>query len=191
MKKSNLIRSIGFLAAFTSLSASGQLAKNNLKLDPSTLMHGQSYVSNSTDKSAIVASPSEESDKASLEKIRLLNEKMYHDFTKFFKGATDLRISDINGSTHIYCKVNNVPTRILYNKKGRWQHTIRYLTAANIPDEVSGLVEDAFPGFEIKSATAVSVGDKTAYLVNIQGYKLMKTIRVVGNEWDVYTNFSN
>lgn len=181
MKKSNLIRSIGFLAAFTSLTASAQLAKNNLKFDPATLLTSKSYT----------ATPSEESDKASMEKIRVMNEKMYKDFTRFHKGATDLKVSDINGSTHIYCKVNNVPTRILYNKKGRWQHTIRYLTSANIPAEVREIVEEAFPGFEIKSATAVSVGDKNAYLVNIHGYKLMKTIRVVGNEWDVYTTFSN
>src|SRR5689334_7812093 len=71
-------------------------------------------------KSAVIAS---DADKLALENIKNTNEKMYKDFSSKYKNATKIQTNLVDNSTVISCDNDGKFSRILYDRKGRWQHT--------------------------------------------------------------------
>lgn len=178
MKKSPLILAAVLIFAVALPSfLSAQYAKSDITFNHSTLYASAKYML------------SEESDRNALENLKLVNAKAYSSFAKEFKGAKDIYVMHRDNSTFISCLVDGTRTRILYNAKGKWQHTIRYIEPSKIPSNVTALVNGAFEGFTILRGTHVIVGVDEAYLVDIERCKEFKTIRVVGNEFDVYREF--
>jgi len=131
-----------------------------------------------------------DADKLALEDIKLTNGKMYQDFTTRFKGATNINMSRNHNAIFISCATGEDFNRITYNKKGRWQNTIRTYDNSKLPENVREQVEYAYPHFEIfGGAIEVHVSNKIAYLVSIEDKKSWKRIRVVDGEMDVYEEY--
>lgn len=178
MKKTTLILAAVLIIAVAMPSfVSAQYAKSDITFNHSTLYASAKYML------------SEESDRNALENLKLVNAKAFSNFSKVFKGAKDIFIMHRENSTFISCMVDGTRTRILYNAKGKWQHTLRYIEPSKIPSNVIALVTGAYEGFTILRGIHVIVGVDEAYLVDIERCKEFKTIRVVGNEFDVYQEF--
>ena len=150
-------------------------------VNPAT--YGQTS-SNFNAKSVVIAS---DADKLALENIKSMNEKMYKDFSSKFRNATNIQTNSIDNSTVISCDADGKFSRILYDRKGRWQHTITSYDSDKLPFDVREAVEDAYPRYQIYGAAVeVTVGDAKAYLVTIENKTSWKRIRVVNGETDVY-----
>jgi len=144
------------------------------------------------DKKALLNSISDasESDKLALESIKSINSRMYRDFSKNYKNATDIRVSKVDNHSSISCYIDGSLTRIMYRKNGRWQHTVRTYENEKLPAEVRELVSGAYPRYSIFGGVIeVNVGTKTAYLVTIEDKTCWKRIRVVEDEMDVYEEY--
>ncbi|OLY92220.1 hypothetical protein SAMN05444008_12431 [Cnuella takakiae] len=128
-------------------------------------------------------------DAATLDGLKLRNEKLFKSFTSQFRNVSDISIYPEENKTIFYCMVDGIRNNILYTNKGRLVHTVRYYEASLLPKTVTGIIEDAFPGYELKTVSEVTVDGRTAYLVSIENKRKFKTVRVVNDDWDIYNEF--
>jgi hypothetical protein len=132
-----------------------------------------------------------DADKMALESIKSTSSRMHENFSEKFKNARDIKVSQVKKHTMISCYVGEKMSRILYNKNGRWRHTITTYENALLPENVRDFVEYSYPRYAIFGGIIeVTVGDTTAYLVAIEDKKGWKRIRVVNGEMDVYEEYA-
>ena len=131
-----------------------------------------------------------DADKLALENIKMTSARMYGDFTKRFKNATNIHINEDNNAIFVSCSTEGDFNRITYNKKGRWQHTVRTYDNAKLPENVREQIEYGYPRFTIFGGVIeVHAAGKVAYLVTVEDKKSWKRIRVVDGESDVYEEY--
>lgn len=121
--------------------------------------------------------------------LKMTSPRVYRNFTREFRKAKDVLISQQNGETFIYCKIDGIPNRIGYDTKGNWHHTIRYYDEADLDYSIRKMVQDSYGSFEIKGVTEVNVGDKTAYLVSLENKKMWKVIKVIEDNLEETESF--
>jgi hypothetical protein len=178
MKKFSIILLIALVAMFSFGPALN--AQTSIK-------NGQTF-----NKEAIVNSlnVTSDADKLAMENMKATNSRMYSDFSKHFKNATDIKSSQIKNSTLISCNMDGKLTRVLYNKNGKWQHTITTYESDKLAESIRDQVSDAFPRYSIFGGVIeVEAGNKKAHFVTIENKSSWKRIRVVDGEMDVYEEF--
>jgi hypothetical protein len=169
-------RALGLCAIITLSLGSYAQSSNSAIFEKSTLVSSANVVS--------------DADRLALESIKLENTKMYRDFTKNFKNASEIQAnSDEDRNTFILCKVDGITTRILYNKHGVCKRITRTYDETHLPSAVRSQVKNSFPGYSIFNVTEVTANGKLAYLVNMKGENLWKIVRVVDEEMDVYKEY--
>lgn len=77
-----------------------------------------------------------------------------------------------------------------YNKKGNWVSTIKSYDETKLSIQIANAVKTAFLGYFIVWVTELKVGNVTAHLVKIEGKDLLKTIRVLNDEFDVIEEYT-
>ena len=115
-----------------------------------------------------------------------INARALKDFTKSFKNADNVNWFEMKDGFVAKFKNDGVETKAFYDHKGRWSATIRTYGEDKLPQDVRKLVKSTYYDYSIYIVNEVTVGDKTAFLVQIQDEKTLKTIRVVDGEMDVY-----
>ena len=129
-------------------------------------------------------------DKMALESLKAVNVKMHNHFSKNFKNATDIRIHPKADHIQISFKENGTSNTVQYNKKGKWQYSLRTYDESKLSDNIRNDVETAYPGFIVFGfVNEVDVLDKTATLVMIENKDSWKRIRIVDNEISVYEEY--
>src|SRR5688572_26280051 len=128
---------------------------------------------------SITAPASEESDKTALARIKSHNVGAYNHFTRSFANASGIFVTQSRGNMFIYCNTKDVRNRVLYNKKGKWQNTVRYYELVHLDAELHRRLRYAFPDFTpFGTVTEVQAGNQTAYLVTIEDCSSWKRIRM-------------
>jgi len=115
---------------------------------------------------------------AALARLKMYSPKAYKNFTRTFKGSTDVNVSQENGETYIYCRIDGVVTRIGYDKKGNWHHTIRYYDGSQLNPSMKNSILSNYKGFELKGVTEVSYAGELAYFISIECMRSWKVIRI-------------
>jgi hypothetical protein len=179
MQKKSIIRFAGLFGVLVFVaSAQGQIARNTIKIDPSTIIA-------SLDSKAI----GKDEDKKILESLKINHPKIFKDYTKNYSTATDIKISKRANYTFIWAIINSVKTRVSYNENGRWQSTLKYYSDKHLAPEIRQTVLSAYPCYKVSGVVEVQVGNKTAHLVTIENNSAWKTIKVVNDEFEVYESF--
>lgn len=176
MKKNSLLKAFGILPlALFILPGFGQSqGGNNLNFD----------------KKAIIASANAAPDAASIAELKSISKKAFENFSKNFKGASDIHVSNKNKEIFVYFYQDGIANRVGYDKKGHWNHTIRYYGENMLPKDVRQIVKSTFYDFNIFGVTEVTVGNKTAHLVNIEDKTSWKTVKVVDGEMEVMQEYT-
>ena len=154
-------------------------------------MHGQT---NNLNGETLVKSVSNstDADKLALETIKMTNERMYGDFGKRFKNASDIHFSQSDNRHFISCYTNGDLNRAMYNKKGKWLHTVTTYDNSKLPESVRDLIEYSYPRYTIFGGVIeVNVSNKKAFLVTIENKNGWKRIKVVDDESEVYEEHQN
>lgn len=176
MKKNLIMYVSGFLLALVSvMGSSAQYLKGRPVFNKDVLSESAKTLVNS-----------EEADKFALASLKESNIRAYKDFTRFFKNASDIRLSTTTSGIFVSCMMDGIRNRVSYNSKGRWIHTIRHYGEQRLPSDVGNLVKGEYPGFAIFGVTEVNVGNKKAHLVSIENSHSWKRIKVVDGEMEVY-----
>jgi hypothetical protein len=179
MKKISLMRLGGLFASLIiAVSVQAQIAKNTVKMDPSTIVASLNFID-----------VGEVKDKVVLEKLKINHPRIFKDFTRNYEAAGNIRVSSRNHFTFIFANINGIKTRVLYDKKGRWQNTIRYYNQERLSPSIKKLVLQNDPCWKISGVVEVQVANKTAHIVTIENSFEYKRIKVVNGEMEVYESF--
>lgn len=125
----------------------------------------------------------------SMDELKVLNLKVYKDFSKKVQNPTDLRVTTVGKEIYIYCFSNSICNRISYDKRGNWHHTLRYLTEEHLPRDVRHRVKSTYYDFTIPCVIEVNTADKTGYVITLEGKTSWMTITVFEDEMKVLKDF--
>jgi hypothetical protein len=140
---------------------------------------------------AEATAPDETSDKLALTEIKALNSKMFDDFSKRFKKASNIFVRSDGVNTNISCKIDGVTTKVQYNQKGKLAYSLRYFEESKLPSSIRRIVESGFPEYSIFGfVTELAKDNKKVHLVMIEDKTTWKRIRVINGEMDVYEEYS-
>lgn len=129
------------------------------------------------------------SDAVKLDFLKAENEKLHKNFTRMFKNAANINITNNDKTTLIACNVKGINTHALFSNKGKWIHTVRFYGPEDLPIDVKRLVDTEFPHYSQLRATEVNTPVGIAYLVDMETKNHYQTVRVVDNNWDIYQQF--
>jgi hypothetical protein len=109
-----------------------------------------------------------------------INAKSVRNFTRNYKGVENPQWSVLeNGSSICTFLSDGIRYRVYYSKKGKWLHTISGYEESKLPREVRSLVKGSYYDYSIFYVNEVLIpGGKTVYLVQIQGEKDLKILRI-------------
>jgi hypothetical protein len=113
-----------------------------------------------------------------------ISAKALRHFSEAFAGVTGVRWSVVVSGYMAQFAIDGVVTRDFYDAKGNWRHTIKYYDGKKLASGVSSMVRSVYYDYAILSVQEIKLADKTVYLVNIEGDKKGKTIRVCGDEME-------
>jgi hypothetical protein len=124
-------------------------------------------------------------------RLRELNEQAYKTFTTTFKSPGDVRISADGENVFVYCINEGIQTKILYNKKGKQVYRLKYYEPSQLPAEVTDIIKEEFSRYTILHGTHVTNEKGSAFLVNISYKNKFKTIRIVNDQFSVYSQYNS
>ena len=130
-----------------------------------------------------------EDNAGTLSEFKLYSPKAYRNFNRNYKGWKDLHVTQENGETFIFCRINGIVNRIAYDKKGNWHHTIRYYDETKLDNSIRETVANSYKGYEIKGITEVSYAGEMAYLVSIESLRDWKVLRIQNDAMEEIKSF--
>jgi hypothetical protein len=116
----------------------------------------------------------------------VLNAKADKNFRKEFRNVSNATWMEKEDGYRVKFTDNDIRFMVDYDKKGNWLSTISNYSEDDLDPGIAVAVKTAFLGYAIVHVTEVRKGDVIAYLVKIDNQKLLKTVRVINGEMDVY-----
>jgi len=123
---------------------------------------------------------------STLDLLKIYSPKVFKNFTRTYKGSTDIKVSQEKGETFIYCRNDGNINRIVYDKKGNWHHTIRYYDGSQLKPALSYLILNNYKGYELKNVTEVEYAGELAYFVSIECLRSWKVMRIQNDTMDEF-----
>ena len=105
-----------------------------------------------------------------------VNEKVLDAFNKTFVNVQEVSWSSAPHSYEVNFKLNDVLTRVTYDKEGNAVKTLRYYGESGLPIVVLTKVKSAFAGKKIFGVTELTLGDETTYHVILEDAKTWLTV---------------
>jgi hypothetical protein len=118
-----------------------------------------------------------------------ISAKAIRHFNEAFAGVTGVRWSIVISGYMAQFSIDGVVTRDFYDTKGNWRHTIKYYDGKKLATGIRSLVRSVYYDYAILSVQEIKLSDKIVYLVNIEGDKKGKTIRVCDDEMEVLNDY--
>lgn len=118
-----------------------------------------------------------------------ISAKALRHFSEAFAGVTGVQWSVVVSGYMAQFTANGVVTRDFYDAKGNWRYTIKYYDGKQLTAGVASTVRSVYYDYAILSVQEVVLANKTIYLVNIEGDKKLKTIRVCNDEVEVMNEY--
>ena len=119
----------------------------------------------------------------------LLNERAEKNFRRDFRNVYSPKWIEKEDGYRVKFADGEVKYMVDYNKRGNWVSTISNYNEEQLDSHIANAVKTAFLGYAIVHVTEVKKGKTTVYLVKIDNQKLLKTVRVVNGEIDVFESY--
>lgn len=119
-----------------------------------------------------------------------LESKLLKKFNKAFPEAKDAVWYRDGNMTRFYFHGDGTIVRSAMNEKGRLLFTIQYYEPNHLPRVVSAAIRDAFPGYRMKQVTEVSVDNKTAFIVKVDGIDDWKQVKYLDGDITILQTFT-
>jgi hypothetical protein len=179
MKKNSLIALAGLFTALIIVSPSqAQIVRNSIKIDPSKSIASLKF-----------GDVGKEEDKIALNALKTNHPRIFKDFTTNYSSALNIKVSKRSNLTFIWADTDGIKIRVSYDRRGRWQNTIRYYNQERLSPSIKELVLQNNPCWKISGVVEVQVANKTAHIVTIENSSEYKRIKVVNGEMEVYESF--
>lgn len=118
-----------------------------------------------------------------------VNTKILKSFGKNFTSATNVSWYQVDNLYVAKFNENEVANKIYYAANGNVRAAMRCYSEKLLPSEVRRQVKSTYYDFTILQVIEVTVGDATAYLVQMQDEKSYLTVRIQDGEMNIYSAF--
>lgn len=141
------------------------------------------------DKSAASGNPevaissTEPAKPASAIHLNDISTKAVRDFKKAFKTAADEKWYEMPDGYRVTFTSAGTRCRLDYDKKGNWQHTIRYYDEKKLPTEVRRLVVSTYLDYSIRNVEEIEVPRQgLSYIIHLEGQTNWINVKVLDGE---------
>jgi len=100
------------------------------------------------------------------------------DFKGRFTNAKGEQWFPIETGFVAYFKVDEFQQRIFYDKKGRWQSSLRCLSEKQLPRDIRAIVKSTYYDFVITLVQIVEIPNHMVYLVHLEDENSLRIVRV-------------
>jgi hypothetical protein len=77
---------------------------------------------------------------------------------------------------------DDVKTTVVYNNKGNWFHTLTYYPENKTPEEITSIMDYAYPKDDVKLTVKVEEGPMMFYIVQLEGKTTIRKVTVYDGE---------
>jgi len=119
--------------------------------------------------------------KASFKALKA-NSRASENFKKQFKNAGNVSWSSQEDVIVGSFTKDEMKTNVIYDKNGRWIHTLQYSDERTMPEKVRSTVEDSYPGYDISLCVEVHEGINVFHVVQIENKRMFKQLGISNGE---------
>jgi hypothetical protein len=122
--------------------------------------------------------------------LNAVNVKAIKDFKTRFDKALNEKWYAIPSGFMSYFKMDGFGDRAFYDKKGRWESSLKIFSEDQLPIEVRRMIRSAFLDYAITIVEEVEIPDNHVYLIHLEDKTSFKIVRVNADlEMDVMQEF--
>jgi hypothetical protein len=110
--------------------------------------------------------------------ISAINIKAIKDFKGRFAEAKDEKWFTLKDGFMSYFTLDGYGVRACYDKKGRWQYSLRFSSENKLPHDIRAVVKSTYYDFTITIVETVEVPGQRVYLVHLEDATQIKIVRV-------------
>ena len=116
----------------------------------------------------------------------IVNERAKSNFNRDFRYARGEKWLEKEDGYRAKFDNSGINYMVDYDNKGNWVSTIKNYDELHIDSRIADAVRTTFLGYSIVHVTEIKKGKILVYLVKIENKSLLKTIRMIDGEMDVY-----
>lgn len=117
------------------------------------------------------------------------NFKATENFKKGFKDGPDVKWTVEADAICAQFNRDDVQTRVIYNKRGNWVHTINYCLESKMPKDIKSLIRSNYPDYNIVGMNEIKEGNMTFYVIYLEDETSYKQISMYDGQLGVYQQF--
>ena len=114
------------------------------------------------------------------------NFKAAENFKKNFADGDDVKWNVEEETISAAFTRDDIQTRVIYNKRGNWVHTITYCGESKMPKSIRSLIRTNYPDYNINGMNEIKEGNLTFYIVYLEDDTSFKQVSVYNDELKVY-----
>jgi hypothetical protein len=122
---------------------------------------------------------------------RYVSPKALRDFSRNYKGIDDALWMQLKEGGFV-CEFTDkmILSRVIYNSKGNWVHTIAGYGGDKLAKEVRSMVRSTYYDYDITYVDEIDLpGNKKVYLIHLQDEKSIKIIRICNDEMEMIEEY--
>jgi hypothetical protein len=119
------------------------------------------------------------------------NEKVLKAFGTAFPNIVKVEWSGTNETPTAYFKMNNIQTRVSFDKEGNFLHSMRYYTQKDLPTNILFAIQKRYANKKVTGVTETSDAEgTTTYYIKMQDDKNWWTLKTTnGANFEIYEKF--
>ena len=122
--------------------------------------------------------------------LNAINKKAIKDFASKFGSSLNETWYQINDGFVSNFKLDGFANRVYYDRKGRWQYTVKTYGEKKLPRDIRSIVKSTYYDYSITMVEEVQSADNMIYVVHIDGEKDFMKLRISKDgELDVMEEF--
>ena len=114
--------------------------------------------------------------------------KSFHSIYK--KNMPDAQWSVLQDGILASFSKDDVNTSVVYNKKGNWLHTLTYYPPGKTPQDITSIMDNAYPKDEVTLTVKVEEGNMLFYIVQLEGKTTFKKVTVYDGEVNLLEEYT-
>jgi hypothetical protein len=119
-----------------------------------------------------------------------IHSKALRDFNSRFNHAMEAKWFAIPSGYFTCFKVDGFNNRAFYDKKGRWQASLKMFGEDKLPKDIRKIVKSTYYDYAITIVEEVDVADSLVYIVHLDDGDTIKNLRVTQEgEMDILSDF--
>ncbi|MBL7698143.1 MAG: hypothetical protein JNK79_08295 [Chitinophagaceae bacterium] len=114
-----------------------------------------------------------------------VNSNALENFTRNNKAVSNVTWTSSGTVLSVYFEKDGIKSRSTYDEKGKWEYTLRYLSAKQAPYRVREAIDTYCPGKTIVQVTEIKKTGSVYHLVKLEDATSYLTVQVMNGEVDL------